>query len=225
MRSYRSRMGNRGFAGRLAIGLAVGLAAASSAGAQTVSLAVANADFEAPVLQPGGFTVAVPPGWSLASGAGSNTGVFYPTVASWQYEAPSGHQLLYLNGASVEQQLTTNAEEGKTYLLGVDVVRRPGYWNPSYRIDFFAGTTLLGTDFASLVPEVGFSKVSLIQYTVGPGDPAIGQPLRVRLAGPTQTNFDNVRIFVPEPGPPAGLVGAIALAVLASRGPRPWRRG
>lgn len=200
------------------------LGAASVAGAQTIP--VANGDFEEPVLQPGSFTQATPTGWTLFAGSTTNTGVFHPTVASWQYVAPSGHQLLYLNGATVEQTLAANAQQGQTYLLAVDVVRRPGFWNPNYRIDFFAGSVLLGTDFASLVPENGGSKVSLIQYVVGPGDPAIGQALRIRLGGPTQTNFDNVRVFVPEPGLGLGLGAAIPAALwLASQpGRRAGRR-
>ncbi len=104
------------------------------------------------------------------------------------------------------------------------MVRRPGFWNPSYRIDFFAGSVLLGTDFASLVPEIGASKVSLIQYVVGAGDPAIGQPLRIRLGGPTQTNFDDVRVFVPEPGLGLGLGASVPAALWLAAGRRTRRR-
>lgn len=191
------------------------LTAPASAGAQ--ALAIVNFDFETPAVAGNAFTQAVPPGWTLFSGSPTNSGVFHPTVATWQYVAPSNQQLLYLNGAVVEQQLADTVAAGQTYLLAVDVVRRPGFWNPSYRIDFFAGTVLLGTDFASLVPENGASKVSLIQYTAGPGDPAIGQPLRIRLGGPTQTNFDNVRVFVPEPALPVGLLAAAPLLALVRR--------
>lgn len=209
MRSFSEHL--RLTAGMLGFGFMV----AASAGAQTV--AVTNGDFESPTVSPGGFTLAAPPGWTLVTGGATDLGVFHPTVASWNYVAPSGQQLLYLNGSSVEQGLATNAAAGQTYLLAVDVVRRPGFWNPNYRIDFFAGTVLLGTDFASLVPEIGASKVSLIQYTVGPADPAIGQALRIRLGGPTQTNFDNVRVYVPEPESSAGLVGLVGLAGFARR--------
>lgn len=199
------------------------LGAASVAGAQTIP--VVNGDFEAPVLQPGTFTLGTPSGWTLASGVATDTGLFYPTIASWNYIAPSGHQLLYLNGASVEQTLAANAQPGQTYWLAVDVVRRPGFWNPNYRIDFFAGSVLLGTDFASLVPEIGASKVSSIQYVVGAGDPAIGQPLRIRLGGPTQTNFDNVRVFVPEPDLGLGFGAALPAALWLGAGPGRRRGG
>ncbi|MBK7949836.1 MAG: hypothetical protein IPK00_14060 [Deltaproteobacteria bacterium] len=193
------------------------LGSASFAGAQ--SAVISNHDFESPALSGGGFSQAVPPGWTLFGGSASSTGVFHPTVVSWGYVAPSGNQLLYLNGATVEQQLSTNVVAGETYLLAVDVVRRPNFWNPGYRIDFFAGSVLLGSDLGSLVPEIGASKVSLIGYTAGAADPAVDQPLRIRLGGPIQTNFDNVRVFVPEPGIASGVVGLVPLAALAR-----WRR-
>lgn len=213
--SMRDRLKRSSWISILAFVSGIELFAAGSAGAQ--SAVISNHDFESPALTSGGFTQAVPPGWTLFGGSPSSTGVFHPTVASWGYLAPSGNQLLYLNGATVEQQLATNVVAGETYLLAVDVVRRPNFWNPGYRIDFFAGSVLLGSDLGSLVPEIGFSRTSLIAYTAGPSDPAVGQPLRIRLGGPTQTNFDDVRVFLPEPGIASGLVGLVPLAVLARR--------
>ena len=211
----RDRLKRTGWMSILAFVSGIEFFAAGSAGAQ--SAVISNHDFESPALSGGGFSQAVPPGWTLFGGSPSNTGVFHPTVVSWGYVAPSGNQLLYLNGATVEQQLSTNVVAGETYLLAVDVVRRPNFWNPGYRIDFFAGSVLLGTDLGSLVPEVGFSRTSLIEYTAGPSDPAVGQPLRIRLGGPTQTNFDDVRVFLPEPGIASGLVGLVPIAVRARR--------
>lgn len=205
--------------GRWWIAFLAGVVTSGPGAAWTVraQVAVVNQGFESPALAQGGFTQAIPPGWSLVSGSVSSTGVFHPTIPSWGYRAPSGNQVLYLNGATVEQQLAANVIEGEPCLLAVDVVRRPGFWNPNYRIDFYAGNVLLGSDLGTLVPADGGSLVSLIGYTAGPGDPAIGQPLKVRLGGPTQTNFDDVRVLVPEPGVEAPLQVVGALVLLARR--------
>ncbi|MBY0399519.1 PEP-CTERM sorting domain-containing protein [Myxococcota bacterium] len=204
----------------LALLVSIGLLSTSSAWAQTV--AISNHDFESPGLAAGSFTNAVPPGWTFVDGFPSETGVFHPTIGSWGYVAPSGNQLLYLNGTTVEQQLATNVVAGETYLLAVDVVRRPSFWNPAYRIDFFAGNVLLGSDVATLVPAVGGSRVSLLKYTAGSVDPAVGKALRVRLGGLTQTNFDDVRVYVPEPGVAIGLVVVAPMAALIRRRRGRW---
>lgn len=186
----------RALAGIAAVVAAFALLVAPTARAQ---LSIVNSSFESPVMTPAGFTTAVPPGWTLVSGNFASVGVFYPTVPNWGYIAPTGNQLLYLNGATVEQQLATNVAPGENDLLAVQVVRRPNFFTTNYRIDFFAGEILLGSDLGTLSPPLGGSLVSLISYTAGPLDPAVGQPLKIRLGGATQTNYDNVRVFVPEP--------------------------
>ena len=182
--------------GIVAVAILMGSTLATNVRAQAV---VANSSFESPGQGPDGFSLSVPPGWTQVNGGSSGLGVFHPTIAAWGYAAPDGNQVLYLNSATVEQQLATTVAAGQSYLLAVQVVRRPGFWNPNYRIDFLAGDFLLGTDLGTLVPPNGGSLVSLISYTAGSADPAVGQALKIRLSGPTQTNYDNVRVFVPEP--------------------------
>ena len=174
---------------------------------------VQNHDFEDPVLAADAFTTGTLPGWT---GGGGNWGTFYPTIATWGYEAPSGNQLLYANATTVEQVLAETVVEGGRYALRVDVVNRPVYGSPDYQIELWAGTTLLASDDASLTPPLGGSLVSRLVATVGAGSPAIGQPLIIRFGGGNQVNFDNVRLL-PEPGSASGLVAVALLASLASR--------
>lgn len=203
----------RDWIGRLLLsGISIFMGGASVGSAQ--SIFVQNHDFEAPVQTAGGFTVEGVPGWSAVGG--SNWGVFHPTVASWGYVAPSGNQLLYSNGPMIEQVLAATAVAGERYVLAVDVVNRPTYGSLDYSIELWAGTTLLGFDDASLVPPVGGSLLSLIVVDVAAGSPAVGQPFVLRLGGPSQVNFDDVRLL-PEPALASGLVGVAGLAALARR--------
>lgn len=215
----RTRMQALGARMGIGIGIAIGVVLIGAVAATNVcaQVAVVNPSFESPALAADGFSQSPPPGWTLVAGASSSTGVFRPTLASWSYVAPTGNQVLYLNAATVEQTLSTQVAPGEAYLLAVQVVRRPGFWNPAYRIDFLAGDVLLGSDLGTLVPPNGGSLVSLISYTAGPADPAVGQPLKIRLGGPTQTNYDNVRVFVPEPGTGSALAALAPFVAVVLR--------
>lgn len=185
--------------------------------AQGQSLPVQNGDFESPVLSQGGFSMNAVPNWSpVATGAGF--GVFHPTIASWGYVAPSGNQLLYLNGATVEQVFVDGPVAGVTYLLSLDVVHRPSFFNQSYSVQLRAGTTVLAQDAGTLTPPIGQASRIKLFATLSPLHPALGQPFSIRLSGGTQTNFDAVRL-VPEPLSSTGILGgAILAATLARRG-------
>jgi hypothetical protein len=163
---------------------------AGAAGAQTIP--VTNFDFEDPAQSAGGFTLSAP-GWTPVGGGG-DWGVFYPTVATWGYVTSLHHQLFYTNGTTVEQTLAATAQVNTTYTLQVDVINRPNFSGHSYFIELYAGSTLLRRDNNGLAPPVGGFLTSSLYYTVNPGDPVIGQPLRIRLGGANQTNFDNVRL-------------------------------
>ena len=117
-------------------------------------IAVLNHSFEEPVQQPGGFTQALPPGWVVGV-PGGTVGVFYPTQATWNYAAPHGNQLLYLNSATVQQDSAQLAQAGQIYTLRVQVVHRPGFFNQNYLIQLMAGATVLGADAGTLTPPVG----------------------------------------------------------------------
>src|SRR5262249_46161837 len=100
----------------------------------------------------------------------------------------------YTNGPTIQQTLTTAAAAGTTYTLQVDVINRPNYSGHSYFVELYAGSILLARDNNSLSPPVGGYLTSRLVYEVGASDPAIGQPLRIRIGGLNQTNFDNVRL-------------------------------
>jgi len=154
---------------------------------------VANADFELPALLANGFTNGDVPGWTNVGGTAS-FGVFYPTVAGWQYTAPSGNQVFYTNGTTVQQTLATTLQAGQTYTLRVDVVHRPIYGGNPYFIQLLAGATPIATDNNTLSPPVGAFLTSVLVYSSPAGDPRAGQPLAIRLGGDLQANFDNVRL-------------------------------
>jgi hypothetical protein len=157
-------------------------------------LAITNFSFEDPVLTAGGFSVPPTPvpGWTDVPPTTGNWGVFYPTVGTWGYSASLGHQLLYTNGRTLEHITPHLAQSGATYTLRIDVINRPGYNNPPYFIELYAGATLLARDNDSLQPPVGGFLTSILRGTVPA--PAAGQPIKIRVSGQTQTNFDNVRL-------------------------------
>jgi hypothetical protein len=169
----------------------VAVVGACASGALAQGIAIANPSFELPAMSPGGFTSTAPAGWS--SGGGGTIGVFYPTVASWGYTAPHGNQLGYTNSGVLQQTLTEAVRPGVEYVLMVDVIHRPSFFQ-TYKIELLAGDTIVGVDNGSLRPPRGGSMVSAIAFTARAGDPLIGQPLTIRLSGPSQANFDNVRM-------------------------------
>jgi hypothetical protein len=175
--------------------LALAVASALPAAAIAQPIPVTNPSFESPATPPGGFTSEPAPGWPFAD-AGGVVGVFHPTQSSWGYSAPHGNQVLYLNGATVQQDVALLAQAGQTYTLRVLVVHRPNFFQQNYTIRLMAGSTVLAQDLGTLTPPAGQSLTSTLTATVPAGSPAIGQPLRIRLGGPSQTNFDNVRLDI-----------------------------
>jgi hypothetical protein len=173
----------------------VALVAGAAAPALAQPITVQNWNFELPVLQPGGFTTnTTVPGWAPDSGGGQSWGVFYPTVASWGYTSPEGHQELYTNGPTIQQVLGTNVEAGQTYQLRVDIIHRPNFGAQNYFVELWGGTTLLARDSNTLSPPSGGFQVSVLTVTVAPNSPAVGQALKIKLGGGNQSNFDEVRL-------------------------------
>jgi hypothetical protein len=165
------------------------LVAGGSASAQPIE--ILNQSFELPALSPGGFTAASPDGWS--SPGGGTVGVFYPTVPSWGYTAAHGNQVAYTNGGVIEQTLAETLRSRVTYTLMVDIVHRPGFFQ-TYKVELLAGDTVIAIDDGTLSPPRAGYWVSAIGYQAVPADPLVGQPLKIRLSGPSQANFDDVRL-------------------------------
>lgn len=153
---------------------------------------ISNPSFEEPPLSPNAFTTTGIPGWTKVGGTTGDWGIFYPTVGTWGYTAPHGNQLVYLNGPIIEQTTVASLTAGVTYTLCVDVVHRPNFFQQNYLIQLLAGSTVLDEDTGTLTPPVGGHLTSALQYAALPGDPLLGEPIRIRLGGPVQTNFDNV---------------------------------
>ena len=162
---------------------------ASSVLAQSIT--IANPSFELPAVTPGSFTTTAPAGWS--GGPSGAVGVFFPTVASWGYTAPHGNQVGYTNGGVLEQTLSATVQPGVEYVLMVDVVRRPSFYQ-AYKVELVAGDTVVAVDDGTLMLPIGGSRVSVLTFRPQLGHPQAGLPLTIRLSGPTQANFDNVRM-------------------------------
>lgn len=172
-------------------GLVAAVTGAVGASVRAQSIAIDNPSFELPVMMPGGFTTTTPDGWS--DGGGATIGVFYPTVASWGYTASHGNQVAYANSGILEQTLAETLRAGVPYTLMVDIVHRPSFFQ-TYKVELLAGDTVIAIDDGALSPARGDFLISAITYRAAAGDPLIGQPLKIRLSGPSQANFDHVRL-------------------------------
>lgn len=170
--------------------LAFSAASACASLALAQAIDIANPSFEFPELSAGSFTSTSPDGWTGPSGS---IGVFYPTVSTWGYVASDGDQLAYTNSGAIMQTLDEVVRPGVEYALMVDIIHRPGFYN-TYKVELLAGDTVVAVDDGVLNPPSGGSKVSVVVYRAQPDDPQVGQPLTIRLSGPTQGNFDNVRM-------------------------------
>jgi hypothetical protein len=153
---------------------------------------IINQSFEQPALGPNGFNNGPVTGWTPVGSAAF--GVFHPTQASWGYTAPWCNQVLYTNSGLVEQVTPAVLTPSQTLTLQVDVVRRPVFFNQNYKVQLVAGDAILAEDAGTLTPPIGGFLTSTLIYTAQPGDANLGQPIKIRLGGPSQCNFDNVRL-------------------------------
>lgn len=173
---------------------------------------IINAGFEDRNLSPDDFDSLVPNGWVRAVNQ-NNLGTFRPTVLTWDYAASEGNNLFYTNGGFIQQTTSELLTAGSTYTLEVDVIRRPIFFT-GYTVQLLAGDTVIAEDINGLLPPVGGFLVSTLTYVPAANDPLLGLPLTIRLGGPTQANFDNVRLngVVPAPASAGLLVLAGAFA-------------
>ena len=198
--------------------------------AEAALLTVNNPSFESPVTAAATFTGAQasgPSSWTVYNSGATNSdrffGVWNPsTTNSFVSGAPDGvnvgvvflQNTTNLAEAGLQQVLSATLAVSTEYNLRVEVGNfspaDPGPFNfvgfPGYRVDLFAGSTLLASDNNTLAPGEGIFATSVVSFTTGATHANAGQPISIRLvnlngAG-TEVNFDNVRldaVAVPEP--------------------------
>ena len=235
--------------------LIVAAAFAAAAGvAQAALVTISQPSFESPVTAPATFTgtqTTGPTGWAVYNSGATNNqrffGVWNPsTTNSYIGGAPAGLNIgvVFLQNttgiaeAGLQQTLGATLQLATQYTLTVEVGNfsdaDPGPFNftgfPGYRVDLFAGSTLLVSDNNTLAPGEGMFATSVVSFTTGASHANAGQALGIRLVnlnGPgTEVNFDNVRLdatSVPEPS--AAALGSVAVLCALLRRLRRTGRG
>jgi hapalindole H/12-epi-hapalindole U/12-epi-fischerindole U synthase len=216
--------------------------------ADATLLTINNPSFETPVTGAGnfsGFNNAAPAGWSVYNTVAANNdrffGVWNPTgTNSYPAGAPDGVNVgvVFLDNtigiaeAGLQQALAATLQLSTQYTLTVEVGNfGPSLgdpWNftgfPGYRVDLFAGATLLASDNNTLLPGEGQFVTSSFSVTTGLSHANAGQALAIRLVNlngsGVEVNFDRVRLdatLVPEPSGAALCSLAALLAMNARR--------
>ena len=204
------------------------------------SVAINNSSFENPTTAAGTFTggqASGPAGWTVYNSGATNNmrffGVWNPaTTNSFVSGAPDGANVgvVFLENttniaeAGLQQSLADTLQLSTQYTLTVDVGNFSdvdgGSFDftgfPGYRVELFAGSTLLASDINTLSPGEGIFETSVVSFSTGSSHANAGEALAIRLvnlngAG-TEVNFDDVRLdatAVPEPS--ALLLGAVGM--------------
>ncbi len=208
--------------------------------AEAAFVAINNPSFESPVTAPGTFAggqASGPTDWTVYNSGATNGqrffGVWNPsTTNSFVNGAPDGANVgvVFLENttdlaeAGLRQTLTATLQLSTQYSLTVDVGNFSdadgGSFDfsgfPGYRVELFAGGTLLALDSNTLSPGEGIFETSVVMFTTGNSHPNAGQAMAIRLVnlnGPgIEVNFDNVRLdATPVPEPSTLLFGAIGV--------------
>jgi hypothetical protein len=178
-----------------AVGIVVLVVSAPAFGGTPVP--VTNPSFENPPI--GLCTFGPDPiGWTVVGDAG----VWWPGAGqclnSYPSGPPDGNQIAYTNSAGpISQTLTTTLAANTQYTLRVRVGRRLDCCQATdYQVQLWAGATMLFEDPGLLTLITGGWRTSTVMFSAAPGNPAIGQPLSIRLIrGPQgQGNFDLVQL-------------------------------
>jgi hapalindole H/12-epi-hapalindole U/12-epi-fischerindole U synthase len=194
-------------------------------GGAAIPIIVENPGFEANPIADGTYnSTIVPASWNKYDPSNiigqdfNSIGVLNPTgTPLYPGGAPQGKNvaLVFLwrmqtDGlpAGISQQLTATLQAQMQYNLRVrigNIAPEPGVgWDltgfPGYRVELLAGTTILAADDNTLLPAEGTFLESQVSYTTAMADPALGQPLGIRLINLNkansgiEVNFDDVRL-------------------------------
>lgn len=172
-------------------------------GSAPVSVAIANAGFEAQTLGDGGFANQID-GWQIGGSAGT-TGVWNPTAAFFGAGAPEGQNVVFIdNGGTISQTLAETFEAGRSYQLSVKVGdEAPAGENLGWEVRLYAGDTLLGSvgndEFNPGNGGFVDAVLTLNATDLASSAPAYGAALRIELfdavTGPeNNAHFDDVRL-------------------------------
>ncbi len=161
------------------------------------SVPIKNAGFEDDRLGPDN----APDSWhfNLKDWSGYRGGVVNPHEKMYAGgKAPEGTNMAFVSfdNSNVTQTLSEKLAPNRDYELKVLVGKRADADFQHYRVELFAGGTLLAADDNSLSIAKGEVKESVVRYTSRADDPAIGQALRINLVvvKGQQVNFDHVRL-------------------------------
>ncbi|MBL9148368.1 MAG: hypothetical protein JNM94_06710 [Phycisphaerae bacterium] len=182
----------------------------SLASAAVTQIPVVNPSFESPAMSACTWG-SVATGWTggLVWHCGVEDQCFFDSFPTGPTD---GLQIGFSNGINspIVQTLAETLVANETYTLRVDIGMRNDFWHvEEYAVRLLAGTTLLAEDPGLLYPAPGQWETSIVQFTVPPNHPAIGQPLAIQLVliEGIQADFDNVSLTKGES--PAGILGDI----------------
>lgn len=168
----------------------------------------------------GGFHLAdAIPGWS----GNTSGGTFNPSSALFPAGVAEGQNTAWINvSGQIGQVLGTSFQAERRYRLSVDVGAAAGVAFPGYVVGLYANGQAVAEDRNTLtIPAGEFRRVS-VEAVVPLQSAWVGAPIEVRLGIPgsqaEQVNFDNVRLTIESPEPPADCV--TPSAALAA-----WYRG
>ena len=165
--------------------------------AQAVEIEVINPSFEDYLLVGGYYTSSgeglIGYGWEVEEGI--QVGVYRPSVSVFP-SIPDSLNTAYSHGPVISQVLSAVLEEGVDYTLTVEVGNPAGLEGfPGYRIQLWAGDSLLAEDDNTLTPAEGEFMTSTVEYSSPLGDLNAGQPLEIRLVSlGAEVNFDLIQL-------------------------------
>ena len=218
--------------------------------AKAAMLLINNPSFESPGASAGQFRgdqTSGPTDWTVYNPGGSSAdryfGEWNPTGTNSFVGGLAPDQtnvgVVFLDDtnneeAGLQQLLAATLQLSTQYTLTVEVGNFSdadgGTFNftgfPGYRVELFAGSSLLASDNNTLTPGEGIFETSTVSFTTGSSHTDAGQALAIRLVNLNgsgiEVNFDDVRLdATPVPEPSTAILGAIGMICCLLKRNRP----